>query len=40
MKTGVLLKGQSGQLTFDEAGSYEYACALHPAMKGRIEVSE
>ena len=40
MKTGVLLKGQSGQLTFDEAGSYEYACALHPAMKGKIEVSE
>ncbi len=40
LKTGMLLKGQSGQLKFDEAGSYEYACALHPAMKGKIEVSE
>jgi plastocyanin len=40
VKTAVLLKGQSGQLKFDEAGSYDYACALHPAMKGKIEVAE
>jgi plastocyanin len=40
LKTSVLLKGQSGRLKFDEAGSYEYACALHPAMKGKIEVTE
>lgn len=40
LKTNVLLKGQTGKLKFDEAGSYEYACALHPAMKGKIEVTE
>jgi len=40
LKTNVLLKGQSGKLKFDEAGSYDYACALHPAMKGKIEVTE
>ena len=40
LKTAVLLKGQTGQLKLEEAGTYEYACALHPAMKGKIEVSE
>jgi plastocyanin len=40
LKTSVLLKGQTGQLKFDEAGSYDYACALHPGMKGKIEVTE
>ena len=40
LKTSILVKGQSGQLKLDEAGSYEYACALHPAMKGKIEVTE
>jgi plastocyanin len=40
LKTAVLLKGQSAQLKLDEPGSYEYACALHPAMKGKIEVTE
>jgi plastocyanin len=40
LKTGVLLKGQSAQLKLDEPGTYDYACALHPAMKGKIEVTE
>jgi len=38
LKTQVLLKGQSAALTFAEAGTYEYGCALHPAMKGKVEV--
>ena len=40
LKTPVLLKGQTGKLKFDEAGSFDYACALHPGMKGKIEVTE
>jgi plastocyanin len=40
LKTVVLLKGQSAGLKFDEPGSYDYACALHPAMKGKVEVTE
>jgi plastocyanin len=37
-RTAVLLTGQSAQLSIAEAGSYEYICGLHPAMKGTIEV--
>ena len=37
-KTAVLLKGDSASLKFDKAGTYEYGCALHPAMKGKIQV--
>jgi plastocyanin len=38
LKTGFMLKGQSESLTFDQPGSYEYNCALHPGMKGVVEV--
>jgi plastocyanin len=37
-KTAVLLRGQTGSITFDKAGSYNYLCGLHPTMKGVIEV--
>ena len=37
-KTDVLLRGQTGSMTFDKAGAYNYICGLHPAMKGTIEV--
>jgi len=37
-KTEVLLRGQTGSITFDKAGAYNYVCGLHPAMKGTIEV--
>jgi plastocyanin len=38
LKTGVLLKGQSAALKFDEAGTFGYICSLHPGMKGTVEV--
>ena len=37
-KTEVLLRGQTGSITFDKAGAYNYICGLHPTMKGTIEV--
>jgi plastocyanin len=37
-RTSVILKGQTAQLSFAEAGVYNYVCGLHPAMKGSIEV--
>ena len=37
-RTAVLLTGQSAKLTIAEAGTYQYICGLHPAMKGTIEV--
>lgn len=36
--TGRLEQGQSGQLTFAAAGSFDYICTVHPAMKGTIVV--
>jgi plastocyanin len=38
LKTGFLLKGQSATLTFADAGVFNYICALHPSMKGSVEV--
>jgi plastocyanin len=40
LKTPILLKGQTGKLKFDEPGTFDYACALHPGMKGKVEVTE
>jgi len=39
-KTAVLLKGHSESLKFDQEGVFDYACALHPTMKGQIEVKK
>jgi plastocyanin len=38
-RSPVLLKGQSTVFQFDQAGSYDYICGLHPGMKGKIEVT-
>lgn len=38
LKSAVLLRGQSASLTFKDAGVFEYACALHPGMKGAVEI--
>jgi plastocyanin len=37
-RSEMLLKGQSHSRTFDAPGVYEYACGLHPGMKGAVEV--
>ena len=37
-RTGVLVKGQSAALKFDQAGLFDYICGLHPTMKGQVEV--
>ncbi|WP_299194042.1 cupredoxin family copper-binding protein [uncultured Erythrobacter sp.] len=36
--SGNLTRGQSWTLTADEAGTFDYICTYHPAMKGRITV--
>jgi plastocyanin len=40
LKTAVLLRGQSAALTFKDAGSFTYNCALHPQMKGMVEITK
>lgn len=39
LRTAVLLKGESTTIQFNDAGSYDYICGLHPTMKGKIEVT-
>jgi len=36
--TGVLKEGQSGTLTFDKPGVYDYICAIHPSMQAKLTV--
>lgn len=31
-------RGQSYSQRFDEPGTYEYVCSLHPSMRGTIQV--
>jgi plastocyanin len=40
LKTEFLLKGQRATLVFPDAGVFNYHCALHPSMKGSIEVKK
>ena len=37
-ETGRLGKGESAEITFDTPGTYEYICAFHPNMVGKIVV--
>jgi plastocyanin len=37
-RSAVLLKGQRHTQAFAAPGTYEYACGLHPQMKGLVEV--
>lgn len=39
LRTDFLFKGQPAALTFTEPGVYGYNCALHPNMKGAVEVT-
>ncbi len=38
LKTGFLLKAQNASLTFKDEGVFNYNCALHPTMKGTVQV--
>jgi plastocyanin len=40
LRTEFLLKQQSASLTFNDEGVFNYHCALHPNMKGSIEVKK
>jgi plastocyanin len=37
--TGRLNQGQSGEVTFDQPGTYTYICTFHPNMKGTVVVT-
>lgn len=37
--TDLLRQGESGSVTFDTPGTYEYYCQPHPYMRARIEVT-
>jgi plastocyanin len=39
-ETETLEDGDSGSVTFNEAGSWDYICTIHPSMKARITVVE
>jgi plastocyanin len=36
--TGELGNGDSGTITFGAAGTFDYVCAIHPTMAGRVVV--
>jgi plastocyanin len=37
--TGVLLPGESVSRVYDSPGSFDYVCAVHPYMTGRVVVA-
>jgi plastocyanin len=38
--TDILDDGDTGSVTFDTSGSYEYHCSIHPYMNGKLTVGE
>jgi plastocyanin len=38
LRTEVIQRGQKAFLKFDQPGTYDYICGLHPGMKGKVEV--
>ncbi len=38
--TEELKKGDIGRIQFNDAGEFDYFCAYHPTMKGKITVAE
>jgi plastocyanin len=38
--TGRLGRGESGQVTLEEPGTFEYVCSYHPSMEGRVVVAD
>jgi len=37
--SNILNNGATFQFTFNDAGTYDYYCAIHPSMKGKIIVT-
>ena len=40
LRSPVLLKGHATQITFNDVGTYDYICGLHPGMRGTVEVTK
>ena len=40
LRSNTLNRGQQYSYTFDQSGRFDYACGLHPSMKGSIVVEE
>ena len=38
--TGSLDQGDSKDVSFEKAGTYDYICSIHPTMSGSVEVTE
>jgi plastocyanin len=38
--TGMLQKGQSGKITFNQPGTFTYFCSVHPNMHGTVTVTQ
>jgi plastocyanin len=39
-ETAQLSQGDSGSLVFNEPGTYDYVCGVHPTMTATLEVTE
>jgi plastocyanin len=39
LKTKPIKPGESFSFTFEQPGTYEYVCSIHPTMKAVIEVT-
>jgi len=37
--SGLMMAGDSFEFTFDDAGSYDYFCIVHPWMNGKVQVN-
>jgi plastocyanin len=37
-RTGLIEEGESGAVTFDDKGEYDYHCSIHPYMEGTLTV--
>lgn len=37
--TGLFEKGENGEVTFAEPGTYDYFCVRHPSMEGQVVVT-